>query len=120
MLPTCALLFTAIFGATASPLPNISFSRDACTTTSPVYANADALSAAFIAAAGAASYQNFDTQNASATLPNVISFPTGSAYNGTMRVSAVNATLISQTCTRAPSCRPAAAVLQMKIRLQCS
>jgi hypothetical protein len=46
-----------------------------------------------------ASLQDFDSSTASSTVPNFISFPTGSAFNGSVSVSVVNGTLSSQTCT---------------------
>jgi hypothetical protein len=86
-----------------APAPSISFSLDHCDTQNPVYPNGTALSAVFIAStieAGlVASLQDFDSQPASSNAPNSISFPTGSAFNGTVGISVVDGTLISQTCT---------------------
>jgi hypothetical protein len=87
----------------SAPAPSIAFSLDNCETPTPSYPNGTALSAVFsastVAAGLVASLQNFDSATASSTAPNSISFPTGSAFNGSVDISVVNGTLISQTCT---------------------
>jgi hypothetical protein len=91
-----------------APAPSIAFSLDNCETPNPAYPNGTALASSFIAstvAAGlVASLQNFDSATASSTVPNSISFPTGSAFNGSVGISVVNGTLTSQTCTLFLSC----------------
>jgi hypothetical protein len=82
--------------------PSISFSLDHCETANASYPNGSALAATFIAAAVdagfVASLQNFDTQAAPSSAPSSILFPAGSAFNGSVDVSIVNATLESRTC----------------------
>lgn len=96
------LLFLWV-GSTQSQLPNISLSRDECTTTGPVYPNGVNLSTRFIASTVAssciASYQNFDMYSniVGELAPYSIVFPNGSAFGGSINVSCINTT-IHQTC----------------------
>jgi hypothetical protein len=85
-----------------APAPSIAFSLDNCETPNPVYPNGTALVSSFIASALeaglVASLQNFDSETPSSTASSSISFPTGSAFNGSVSISVVNGTLSSQTC----------------------
>jgi len=87
---------------TQSPPSNFFFSLDNCATDAPLYPNGAAMESSFIAAtlrAGfVASLQTFDSEIAGTNAPSFISFPTGSAFNGSVNITVVNATLISQTC----------------------
>jgi hypothetical protein len=80
-----------------------------------VYPNGAALSAAFIASTAdaglTASLQNFDSETASSPVANAILFPTGSAFNGSVDISAVNTTLVWRQCKPAAVAAVAAAVV---------
>lgn len=110
----------------AAILPDVQLSRDLCATDNPVYPNAANATSSFLNATASAgcttSIQNFDSQTASATISSAISFPLGSPFNGSVSVSVVNWTLISQTCEHVVArvvVVPSACFRQTRTRQQC-
>ena len=108
---------------TESPLGSIAFSLDqcqpinpeleTCDTPNPVYPNGEALSDTFLLStyeAGlVASLQNFDSEPASSPVPNAIFSPPGSAFNGSVDISAQNGFLVWRQCKSAAAAAAAAA-----------
>lgn len=107
---------------TESPLGSIAFSLDqcqpinpeleTCDTPNPVYPNGEALSDTFLLStyeAGlVASLQNFDSEPVSSPVPNAIFFPPGSAFNGSVDISAQNGFLVWRQCKSAAAAAAAA------------